>query len=385
MHIEIEKLANKLSQKGKFITTDKEKIIKKAGELGVDEFEVEMYLENYEIEEINNPKETKKCSYCNANIPFISNVCSFCGKELTLSNEISDEELIANINKNIKTIEKIRIPSVFELLLKYGTIFFGVLSIVTILITVVFFPGTISLRVVLYVILGIGSYFYYKNMKSATPNFNQEIDKTVFTFEKNQNLFKLYYSNNSEIQNITEKFNNKVNKIRTNIKSAIKSTVAIYITLFIVLIGLLLVSTMKNGYSYLEKNDTNIIKFTSENIFITGNFNNLIEVVGNDFEIVIIKDEYSSSKKKKYYAEIEINLNSNKLDSTKLGDLEKLELNFVNGNEKSIKNMPTFSFSEIDFMDTSTTFYYLFENINSANQFIKTLENKDVNLLISTF
>ena len=80
MHKEIEiQLYNILSE-GEITAKEKEQIIQNGIKLGLDKFEVEMYVENYQI----NTADTKKCPFCNANIAFISNVCKYCGQELTL-------------------------------------------------------------------------------------------------------------------------------------------------------------------------------------------------------------------------------------------------------------------------------------------------------------
>jgi len=257
MHPEINKLLSKAAQKGVILHKEKEEILKKGIELGIDKLVLEMYISNYQYNKNSATViNTKKCPKCNANIPLLSNICSFCGAELDQSNQISDDELIENINKNIVEVEKLRTASLLESLYKYGGLFFGFLSVVTILITLIFLPGAISLSVLLYVILGIASYIYYKKNNFASPNLRQKLENISSNFDKNQNLFKLYYTNNSELHKLTKNFNNKVKIIRNTVKSISTKTIIIYSAAFVVLFSLSLYNSAKKDYSYLKNTTT---------------------------------------------------------------------------------------------------------------------------------
>ncbi len=378
MNIEIKRLLDKALEKGVILFNEKDEILKKGIELGLDSLELEMYIENYQStqQKIETEKDTKKCPKCNANIPFLSNVCNFCGAELTVkSNQISDKELVVNIHENIEIIKRLRTPTIYELLLKYGVFFFGFLSVVTVLITLIFFPGSISFRVVIYVILGIVSFYLYKRNDFASKNLIQKLENTVSAFEKNQTLFKLYYTNNREIQELTVNFNDKVNTVRNKVKQTTTKTIIIFAVSFIVLFGLSLKNSISKGYSYLDENDINTVVVNPKNVSVAEEYKDDIQILNNEYKLILKQDKFKDETR--YYVKFKIIL---QIPETQKDDFyfTDFSLIFANSNGKKIKHTTTFEAADNLFKEGQKdfNFYYYFPNITHASEFISRLEKK---------
>ena len=180
--------------------------------------------------------ETKKCPSCQASIPLISNVCMFCGEELTaVSENTSAYELMYKIVESTDRLENEQQPEITAFLLKRASLVFSLSIFVTFFFAIAndcTFPIVV---IIAYFLLGTLTFLLSVPAKKQINTFLKNLDYEVFNIDKYTHLYELYYSNDSEIKENTQIFNTKIKEVKAKVNSTkIKARNILY-AIFIVL------------------------------------------------------------------------------------------------------------------------------------------------------
>ena len=176
--------------------------------------------------------------------------------------------------------------------MKKAIFFFLISAIITGVLVLFNLPYNIMFNFVkIYFILGVGTFIFSKIRKNAISYFDQKLDNLMLVFEKNKNIFKLYYTNNSEIQELSNNFINKYTKVRKIRRQNNKNALIIIILFFLLLNTSVTIFPEKNGCFYLQKNNLKniIIPLNPENISITGDYKDSLKIEDADINLIIIK------------------------------------------------------------------------------------------------
>ena len=332
MHKEIKQLIEHSLIKGEIRLSDEEKIVQKGIELGLDSFELRIYIANYQSQNTDN---TKKCPDCNSNIPFMAKTCAFCGSELELeSAHISESELLANLNKSVKALNSLRPFNVSDIFFRYGIIIFSISFLIA---SVVFMTSgsnnslkSFLLTPLLLVFSIIATIVLPKmNTKKGAKreNISKKLANLSLIVQKNENLFNMYYSKNKDMRVFANTFYNKTETIEDNI---FRTNIKAILTAIVVFMAL-------NVYVFFGDSQQKInpeldicpqyisVESKSENLFNTRSIN---FVAGNNSN--------------GFYFRMLAMIGILDFDSTKTSHIDKFVLSFVDNNKNIIEHMPVF-------------------------------------------
>jgi len=291
-------------QEGVISEEKKQEIIKKGEKLGIDSFEVRMYIENH----VPNKSKLKKCPVCSANISLLSKVCEFCGTNLETDNEeISQSEITKNIRDRIEIINSIEIKSYIKQLGK--NIFIpAILAIIITLFLQINFNisnNDAIILVVIYGVLALPSMIFtvlkYKNIKTTLNSLKSD-------FYKYKNIYKLYYENDSTIQTLEKTFTNKYSELLSaQNKINIKAMSSLFIV-FIILVSPLFSLYKTDEIKYLR--DTNKISFDIINpdVSVESATINDLQFKDSVFTFLIFNTDYLFAVNDGYIKDVEIRL-----------------------------------------------------------------------------
>lgn len=232
MNKQILKLIDEAFSNGSLTEDAKLEIINKGKQLGVDKLEVELIIENYKPE----TTEFKKCPVCNANLPILSNVCEYCGTKIdNKTNAVSKNEILSNIKSIINELEQTKINDILTHFIHHAFVPTGIFLIIT---TVLKFTKItiINKFPIILIISGIiiipSFYLFFTNQK----NIKHNLLLLTSDFNKNKNLFLIYYTNTAEIQNLESNFENKKAEILKNQETLNKKSLFFLAALFLILV-----------------------------------------------------------------------------------------------------------------------------------------------------
>ncbi len=334
--------------------------------------------------------ETKKCPSCKASIPLISNICFFCGKELTeISKKTSERELMSNIEKSITVIDEIKKPEVFNFVFKRVTLGFTISILITFFYLIANdcrFPIVV---VIIYGILGIFTFLLAIPNKKLIVNFYKNLTYETFNFNKYKGLYALYYSDSSEINENTEIFRKKIENAKAQVKKMKKRARNILFLFFMTLNTVILFVTGGVIRFYtMPFVDTITIPMQTKNITINGDLENNMELLDTTYNLLIEKSANSSYD---FYISLELKFKINKYNLTnEEGNFQNAFLTFVDKNNEEYDMVQQHSFyasgnnySFIDKDNVTLTFWNTISSMQDLNRFIIEA-NRSPNMLIET-
>ncbi len=329
-------------------------------------------------------KDTKKCPHCNANIPFLSNVCPYCGNKIELeSTAISKEQIINNIKLDIDKISRIKPASTFQLFAQFSILIFAISFFFAFFATAIFHSNTGVYVVIASPIAIIISIIIITNnsvKNKLTKSINQTIDNIKSSFSKNQSLFNIYDPKNPEIKNFAENFTKKVITLKQQIWQRTRNAVILNIILLLTI----------NFYLFNINKNTPKVEFSNTIIqptyvAVSDNYSKFIAVDNAVYSYYI--KETITNKDTVNFLLIDVYL-KNISDNTRQNfPNKKISLFFADNSKNKQSNMPQlvpeneiFNFNNDNIK--SVRFEYKFKNKQEINNFIKNI-NKNPNMIIS--
>ncbi len=239
MHSEIEKLIKIAFSNGDLSNKELEIIQNKASKLGVDNHELELYIENQR----DILRNQRKCPNCGSMIPGLSQTCEYCEYILQHpDSEISAESLLHDIENNLQELKKLPEPDVKMLFIKYSLYVFATLAALSMLLNRTFLSSYyLSGLFLLFGAIALLSAILSQKQKFNLKLFDMNFKMLLINFEKNNRMLEIYYANNTRIKKIANAFENKVEQLKAERKQSVKRLTIIYSVIVAVFIGILVI------------------------------------------------------------------------------------------------------------------------------------------------
>lgn len=259
------------------ILTDKEKqiLIRKAEEAGVEWDEVEMILEAklYERQQAKAKfdEQVKKCPSCKESIPALSKVCPACGHVVNAESSASDskslEALIENIENSIIEIKSFPKPSVVSTLKKQLP--FTLIAIGAILFITATKIGDGDLRILLMIGGGVCAFgaliiFTHKlddiiNLDDDdiinTENKESNFEKLKADFEKHSRTAKIFFGENKKVSILIDEFKTEIQEIEQKRKKLQFQNWIVYGILGLIAVSILFIPKGKSNYESMQEEE----------------------------------------------------------------------------------------------------------------------------------
>lgn len=238
MHPEIEKLIDLALADGQITEKERNVILKKATELGVDVDEVEMILDAKLHQLKTKTNETKreninKCPSCGEIIYGLSQVCPSCGYVLNKSTIAGENS--KGLNDSIHQLENLIVE-----VKSYPKPSFGD-----------------RIKIVFLTYFSFGLYLIYRKFAHKKGD---SFDNLVAKCEKESRLIKVHYGEDKKVRILIEELNSEIDKIvKERKKLSLRTNLGCF-GLVIVFIGFYAIMTIRS-LNYLK--DTNSTKIDS--------------------------------------------------------------------------------------------------------------------------
>lgn len=330
--------------------------------------------------------ETKKCPHCKANIPFLANICQYCGAEIDLkSTQISEQQLIENIKTNIDAIDELKPIKILGLIIRSASIVFGISFLVAIIYSYLFDSIMATIFMFIFPFFGGISLFISIVDKfvegKSTVHIKHKIENISLTVNKNEKLTKIYYAQSNEIKSLIKVFNQRVKNINKKIKDNKKASILISIAIFFFMNNYILLELRPNRNIAKIKNQT----FQPQSTLFKGVYNEDFRIGNSNY---IINKEIIEGKET-YKLKLDVNLRISESNQIEKIRIDTFKLFFVDNNKIKITDIPTFKSSEngIQFNNTESKTIQFSHNCNSEQEMNELSEkiNQNTNILLETF
>lgn len=156
-------------------------------------------------------KNLKTCPDCGAPFPLLSNICLSCGHIMheQRGTELNIKTLIVKIEKSIRRLKNVPIPSIIDFIMYYGSI----LLFLTFFFCSIFNPDTI----VFFLCFTFVAFFFLvaRNKEALTI---QEADEyyyeALYTHKMYLRIVKTLYGNNKEALDLLDSYSSKIKAIK---------------------------------------------------------------------------------------------------------------------------------------------------------------------------
>jgi hypothetical protein len=329
--------------------TDKEKqiLIRKAEEAGVEWDEVEMILEaklhEKQQSKIIHEEKVKKCPSCKEPLLALSKVCIACGhvansETISSTSNNSLESLIENIENSIVAIKSFPKPSVFLTLKKQLPLLLVIIGAILILIATKI--GTTDLGYVL--MFGGGACFFAaiftfinkSNDKDIKEKRDQKLkEKGIAISEKNDSSFeilkadfekhsrtaKTVFGENKKVAILIDEFKTEIQEIEQKRKKLKSQNLIVFGILGLLALTVLFIPKGKSNYDLIQEDeqkemqeklaDLKATEYVINGVQLkaTGNFGNFYQITSTK---VIVNIDYNADGYVLVIQGIKLNLNS---------------------------------------------------------------------------
>ena len=177
---------------------------------------------------------------CGSNLPLISKICEYCGHNFdNIVEEMTSDELIAQVEQNLEKLNKISKPSFFRNLFAHYYILFPVLATYFLVLAIVahtsssglivklfyFFTGVGIISIIVKIIL-----VFFKKNKPGYDFYKAQ-------YERYQNIARLYFGIVPKVDSLLNEFYVSVKKLEENTAKRKKSILTGYVLFIFLLIG----------------------------------------------------------------------------------------------------------------------------------------------------
>jgi len=300
MHPEIEKLMNIALQDGVITDKEREILLKKCEQYGMDKDEFEMILEG-ELSKIaqkqkNVKKESDvvKCPNCKAVIPALSYVCEFCGfvinsnqQRNSNTNEISLSDSISKLENFIIDIKSYPMPSVG----KYVQIAF-------------------------FAYMTVGLYLLFRRKPK------ESFENLVAKCQKESRYILTYYGNNDKIKLLVKDLENDIQKVKKErVKTSIIAAFGTLIVAVAIVAGLYLFREFNLHRNSSESKIDNEIIIQIDKEIQEKNYdkaNTLILKLNDDKNVILKKSQIQLDQLKQKIDDVTSLIKAKKFEDAKL-------------------------------------------------------------------